>query len=52
MKTRAQIGMVLNLDKCIGCVDIALLPRPFLPRAAPGRKGEIQTMPLSQGDTQ
>ncbi len=49
MKVRAQIGMVLNLDKCIGCAEVALHPRPFLPRAALGRKGEHQAMPLSNG---
>jgi hypothetical protein len=27
MKVRAQIGMVLNLDKCIGC-DMTASPRP------------------------
>jgi len=49
MKIRAQIGMVLNLDKCIGCADIALHPRPFLPRASLGRKGEHQSLHLSKG---
>jgi hypothetical protein len=29
MKVRAQIGMVLNLDKCIGIEDT--LPLPALP---------------------
>ncbi len=49
MKVRAQIGMVLNLDKCIGCTEVALHPRPFLPRAALGRKGAHWTMHLSKG---
>ena len=33
MKIRAQIGMVLNLDKCIGCA-VGTPPSPALP---PGR---------------
>jgi hypothetical protein len=52
MKIRAQIGMVLNLDKCIGYAQVALLPQPFLPRASLERKGAIQTMHLPQGDIQ
>ena len=35
MKIRAQIGMVMNLDKCIGCHKAAP-PAPALP---PRREG-------------
>ena len=33
MKVRAQIGMVLNLDKCIGCA-VGNPPSPTLPPGA------------------
>jgi hypothetical protein len=34
MKVRAQIGMVLNLDKCIGCGEAP--PTPALPAQGEG----------------
>jgi len=49
MKVRAQIGMVLNLDLASAAVTRALHPRPFLPRAALGRKGGYTAMHLSHG---
>ena len=44
MKVRAQIGMVLNLDKCIGC-GIGTPPSPTLP--PDGEEGAISAMHLS-----
>ncbi len=35
MKIRAQIGMVLNLDKCIGCA-VMTPPAPALPPQGDG----------------
>jgi hypothetical protein len=49
MKVRAQIGMVLNLDRASVAVTRALLPQPFLPRAPLGRKGAQSAMHLSNG---
>jgi len=37
MKVRAQIGMVLNLDKCIGCAGLTP-PAPTLPPRRGGRE--------------
>ncbi len=36
MKIRAQIGMVLNLDKCIGCAVTTTPPAPALPPQGDG----------------
>ena len=45
MKVRAQIGMVLNLDKCIGCAATNP-PAPALPPAS-GKEGAMSAMHLS-----
>ena len=44
MKVRAQISMVLNLDKCIGC-RTGSPPSPTLP--PDGEEGAISAMHLS-----
>jgi len=44
MKVRAQIGMVLNLDKCIGCA-VGNPPAPTLPPG--GREGVKSVLHLS-----
>jgi hypothetical protein len=44
MKVRAQISMVLNLDKCIGC-GIGAPPSPTLPPE--GEEGAKLAMHLS-----
>ncbi len=44
MKVRAQIGMVLNLDKCIGCA-VGNPPSPALPPG--GREGVKLALHLS-----
>jgi hypothetical protein len=44
MKVRAQISMVLNLDKCIGC-GTGTPPAPTLPPG--GEEGATSAMHLS-----
>ena len=37
MKIKAQIGMVLNLDKCIGCHTCSVTCKKHLDQPARGR---------------
>ena len=45
MKVRAQIGMVLNLDKCIGC-GFNAPPTPALP--ATGRESSSDALKIGR----